>query len=213
MTMSGLDLFGDRSTIDTGVRSEGDFYETPAWQTRSLLAHHPIPRGSRVLECAAGRGAITRVLEDAGCVVTENDIDPLHRREFQYDMTRPESWLALVRLRGPFDFVITNLPFNIAILIIRLGLNVPRSAFISVLLKSFDEPTYEERPGIYPRADWLTAHPWTRKINQPRHSYRGTGSPSMASDWFIWERDRDASLPPCVVDAIAKTRTRSCHEE
>lgn len=196
-----LDLFNERSTIDDGLRSEGDFYETPAWMTRSLLNFHPDIRDTRVLECCAGRGAIARVLrEEAGCDVVENDIDRRHRRPFSYDATTAEGWRALASL-GPFDYVVTNLPFNIAIEIIRPGLLVPRRAFISVLLKSFDEPT-EDRGG------WLSLHPWTRKINQPRHSFRGTGSPSMASDWFIWERERDTSLPPCVVDHLAKTRTR-----
>lgn len=204
--MSGLDLFEDVSTADTGARSFGDFYETPAWMTRSLLAHHPIPAGSRVLECCAGRGAITRELEKAGCVVVENDYNPAHGRQFQLDMTRRENWLIFNAKVGPFDYVVSNLPFNIAILILKAGITVPLKAFITVLLKSFDEPTSED-PELA-RGEWLAAHPWTRKINQPRHKFRGSGSPSMASDWFVWEREPDRSLPPCVVDHIAKSRTR-----
>lgn len=203
--MSGLDLFAERSTADDGSRSEGDFYETPAWMTRSLLTFHPAIRGTRVLECCAGRGAITRVLrEEADCTVVENDIDPQHGRMFRCDMTTLDGWRVLQTL-GPFDYVVTNLPFNLAIDIIRPGLLVPRKAFITVLLKSFDEPTQD-------RGEWLAQHPWTRKINQPRHAFRGAGSPSMASDWFIWEREPDRSLPPCVVDYQAKTRTQTLSE-
>ena len=201
-----LDLFNDRSTADDGQRSEGDFYETPSWMTRSLLTFHPAIRGSRVLECCAGRGAIAKVLrEEADCDVIENDIDSRHVRPFRYDATAVDDWNVLATM-GPFDYVVTNLPFNLAIDVLKVGLWVPRKAFITVLLKSFDEPTED-------RGAWLAQHPWTRKINQPRHSFRGTGSPSMASDWFIWEKFRDASLRPCVVDHLAKTRTRPLFSE
>lgn len=207
--MSGLDLFGDRSTADTGVRSEGDFYETPAFQTRSLLTFHPVIRGSTVLECCSGRDAITRVLRaEAGCTVHTNDIDPRHPAETHFDATNGNYWMH----HAPaIDWVVTNLPFNIAIKILPLALMHARLGVATVLLKSFDEPTED-------RGEWLHAYPWTRKICQPRHSYRGTGSPSMASDWFIWEKVRDASLPPCVVDHLAKDRTRPlqegiCHAE
>ena len=205
--MSQEDLLGDLSTFDDGTRSPLDFYETPAWMTRSLLHNHPFPAPHlRVLECCAGRGAITRELERAGMTVVENDINPAHHRRYQLDMTSRESWLALDAREGPFDYVISNLPFNIAIAILRAGIDIPRRAFMTVLLKSFDEPTFDDTNGRLPRAEWLEQHPWTRKINQPRHKFRGTGSPSMASDWFIWERERDVSLAPCIVDATAKRR-------
>lgn len=61
-----LDLFDRPSTADTGQRNDFDFYETPAFMTRSLLHYHPLPSGSRILEPCAGDGAISRVLQAAG---------------------------------------------------------------------------------------------------------------------------------------------------
>jgi len=61
-----IDLFGQVSTADTGVRSDLDFYETPTWMTRSLLHFHPAIRQTTVLECCSGRDAITRVLREEG---------------------------------------------------------------------------------------------------------------------------------------------------
>lgn len=201
--MSGRDLFGAVSTADTGVRSDLDFYETPSWMTRSLLAHHPGIHGSIVLECAVGRGAIARVLhQEAGCTVWTNDINPEHPALWHYDMRVAESWDRIRRhhtLVQP-DWIVTNLPFNVAIEILPHAVDFASVGVASVLLKSFDEPTGDRGP-------WLAAHPWTRKINQPRHSFRGDGSPSMASDWFIWEREPNRRLPACVVDNIAKSRT------
>lgn len=174
--------------------------------TRALLQAHPLGgRGYRILECAAGRGAITRVLRAHGCEVVENDWNQEHGREFTLDMRSPVSWETLDRLRGPFDYVVTNLPFNVAIDILRPGISVPRIGFISLLLKSFDEPTLDDKRGT-PRGPWLQANPWDRKICLPRHSFRGEGSPSMASDWFVWYTGaiKPRDLPPCVVMPYAK---------
>lgn len=197
-----LDLFGGRSTLDDGTRSEGDFYETPAWMTRSLLKFHPAIKGTLVLECCSGRDAITRVLRDeAGCTVQTNDVDERHTAQSHHDATNGQFWETFGRVHIRPDWVVTNLPYNIAIKILPLALHFSRLGVATILPKSFDEPTEE-------RGEWLNAHPWTRKICLPRHSFRGTGSPSMASDWFIWEKTPDRSLPACVVDHIAKTRTR-----
>lgn len=197
------DLFGDVSTMDTGERSELDFYETPAWMTRSLLHFHPAIKFSRVLECASGRDAIANVLRhEGGCSVHTNDIDKRHPAQMHGDARTEKFWRLLEATTGQFEWIVTNLPFNVAIEILPHALRAARVGVATVLLKSFDEPTEDRGP-------WLSEHPWTRKINQPRHSFRGTGSPSMASDWFIWEHAPDRQLPPCVVDHVAKTRRRA----
>lgn len=72
-----VDLFGNRSTLDTGARSAFDFYPTPAPFTRSLLYYVPEIEGTTVLECASGDDAIAAVLrEEFGCTVITNDVDP-----------------------------------------------------------------------------------------------------------------------------------------
>lgn len=197
------DLFGQVSTADTGERSDLDFYESPSWMTRSLLAFHPAIKQTIVLECASGRDAITRVLREEGaCAVFTNDLNRAHPAETHEDASELRFWSHFTRKHGCPDWVVTNLPFNVAIDILPHALAHVRVGVATVLLKSFDEPTEDRGP-------WLHAHPWTRKICQPRHSFRGTGSPSMASDWFIWEREPDRRLPACVVDHLAKSRTRA----
>lgn len=198
----GFDLFGDKSTLDNGARDDFDFYETATWMTRSLLHFHRAIQGTRVLECASGRNAIARVLRDeAGCYVVTNDIDPRHPAQLHYDARDPVFWQRVTLDYGVFDYVVTNLPFRVAIEILPHAIAHAHFGVATILLKSFDEPTED-------RGEFLSRHPWTRKINLPRHKFRGTGSPSMASDWFIWERNRNRALDPCVVDHIAKSRTR-----
>lgn len=199
--MSHLDLLGGVSREDTGVRSANDFYETPAWMTRSLLVFHPAILGASVLECCSGRDAITRVLRDeGGCRVWTNDIDTAQPAETHHDARLDAYWQAAPLV----EYVVTNPTFESAFDILTRAAAHASRGVVFLLRKSFLEPTAERGP-------WLAAHPPTRVIGQPRHSFRGKGSDSVASDWFIWEREWaiDRTLPAFVVDHVAKTRTRS----
>jgi hypothetical protein len=198
VTTGPLDLFGDVPTVDTGERSDFDFYETPGWMTRSLLHHHPAICGTVVLEPCSGRDAITNVLRAGGCTVITNDIDTRHPAQTFGDATRADFWDGCTT---PLDWVITNPPFGVAFAILERAFAYPRlrSGVALLVRKTFLEPT-EERGG------WFAAHPPTRIIGQPRHSFRGTGSDSVACDWFLWEKSPIRSLPPIVVDHKAKTR-------
>lgn len=194
-----LDLFGDRSTIDDGTRSEFDFYETPSFMVRSLLHFHPAIAGSIVLECCAGRNAIGRVLRDeAGCTLYTNDLDPRHPANTTRDATNGNYWMHEAPL---VDWVITNPPFNDAMKILPLALMRARVGVAFLLRKTFLEPTEDRGP-------WLERNPPTRAIGQPRYSFRGSGSDSVSCDWYLWEKQRDLSLPPFVIDYAAERRVR-----
>jgi hypothetical protein len=197
--VSGFDLFGDVTTVDTGERSDFDFYETAAFQVRSLVHHHPAIRGARVLECCSGRDAIARVLRDEyGCTVFTNDIDTRHPAETHFDATQAWYW----REHAPaVDFVVTNPAFNVAFPILVHAVQHASEGTIFLVRKTFLEPTEERGP-------WLQEHPPSRAIGLPRYSFRGKGSDSVSADWFVWEKRPDRSLPPIVVDSDAERRTR-----
>lgn len=195
--MTGYDLFGDVSIIDTGERSDFDYYPTPGFMTRSLLHFHPAIGGSKVLEPCSGGDAITHVLRAANCEVVTNDFDPRHPAMTHADATTAAYWVTAPRV----DWVITNPPFNLAIDILRHALEHADLGVAFLLRKTFLEPTDDRGP-------WLQAHPPTRAIGQPRYSFRGSGSDSVSCDWCIWERRPDRSLPPFVIDHVAERRTR-----
>lgn len=158
------DLFGAVSTADTGERADQDFYETPAWMTRSLLAHQPGIEGATVFECAAGRNAITRVLErEGGCTVLTNDINRQQPTDFHFDARDGKLWttVAATGVRGRrVLWVVSNFPFDVAFEILQHAIDaVPNVAIL--LRKTFTEPTIERGP-------WLAAHPPTRIIGLPR---------------------------------------------
>lgn len=191
------DLFDRPSKADTGARNAFDFYETPAWMTLSLLNFQPFIKGSAVIEPCSGLDAISSILRAAGCVVSTNDIDARHPSQTHLDATDAAYWSGAA---PPFcDWVITNPPFGMAFPILQRAFEHAQRGVALLLRKSFTEPTEERGP-------WLSVHPPTREIGLPRHSFRGTGSDSVATDWFIWERQPDRSLPPFIIDHIAKSR-------
>lgn len=159
---------------DPSVRREFDYYPTPAWMTRALLRRvHPF----YVFEPCAGDGAIANVI--GGDVIT-NDIDPRWLAHFHLDMTRSDSW-DLVRAKHRIAWGVTNLPFNLADLIVPLAVeHLPY--FATILRLSWLEPTAS-------RQRFLQAHPPSALIVMPRHDFKGRGATdSVTSAWFIWSR-------------------------
>ena len=199
--MSGTDLFGNVSTLDNGERSDFDFYETPAWMTRSLLTHHPVIRGKLVLECASGNDAITTVLRDeGGCTVLTNDIDRRHPAMTHHDATKEDFW-KFITADCPIEWVISNLPFNVAFPILEHALHyTARVAFL--LRKTFLEPTDDRGP-------FLAQFPPQHIIGLPRHKFRQgvESTDSVSCDWMIWN-DKGGSARPIIVDYGAKSRGR-----
>jgi hypothetical protein len=196
------DLLGRPSKADTGQRNDHDFYETPEWMTAALLAHLPIAPGSTILEPCAGDGAIARVLTAAGHHVLTNDIDERHPGHLHYDATGP-LW-TVPELDG-VDWVISNPPFNVAFPILAQAFERSRVGVAFLLRKTFLEPTKERGP-------WLEKNPPAMTICLPRHSFRGKGSDSVSTDWFVWldlwnfAHAGGTIARPIVVDAGAKGR-------
>ena len=201
------DLFGHRSLADTGDRSAFDFYPTPAPFTRSLVYYVPEIAGSFVLECASGDDAITEVLRDEFvCTVVTNDLDPGHPAQMKFDAAAKESWpfFALAAAmhdgqRQAFDWIISNLPFNVAFPIVQHAVEHARVGVAFLLRKTFLEPTEE-------RGEWLSKHPPSRIIGLPRHNFRGEGVDSVPCDWMIWERHPNKAAYPIEIDYLAKER-------
>lgn len=109
-------------------RVELDHYPTPAWVTRVLIERIGFDlRGKRVLECAAGDGAMVVVLGLAGAIVDAVEIDP-HRADVIratgaarevvtgdfLDLAVRSKLAAVAGANGaaPYDVVISNPPYS-----------------------------------------------------------------------------------------------------
>lgn len=114
-----------------------DHYPTQAWVTRVLVKRLGFTlAGKRVLECAAGDGAMVSVLAAAGAIVDAVEIDPGRaaiirnmgdarvRQVVRGDFLLPSTRAALEAVqrasggRKPYDLVATNPPYGIREIVI-----------------------------------------------------------------------------------------------
>lgn len=184
--------------VDPAAPREHEFYETPRWQLEALLRRIELPEYAHVLEPCAGNGAIALPLQhNYPLHVWMNDL--VARRmdlDSEDDATKPGTWRYITERFEGIDAVITNLPFSLALPILEHALEF--SPFVATILRrTWDEPTDERGP-------WLAAHPCSAQIVLPRHSYRGEGSDSVTSAWFIWERG-SVSLVKQPFDVVTKS--------
>ena len=181
------------------ARRDDDAYYTPAWQTRALLAHQPIT--GLVLEPCAGDGAITRVLRAAGLSVISND----RSQSWGLDAAEPELYV-----RSCPDWVVTNPPYRMPTCrdIVRQAVAHARIGVAMLLRLSFREPTAHH----HPRGPWLEAHPPSRVLTLPRHSYTGDGRhDSATTEWVIWLREPASALAPPLL-SLYRANERFTHQ-
>jgi hypothetical protein len=137
-----------------------------------------------ILECCAGNGDLVAPLVTAGhCVVTA-DIDPAAPVDHHLDMRLAESWASM----PPVDWVVSNLPFNVAIDILPKAVEHARVGVAVILRLTFLEP-------VEARAAWLAAHPLTKQIVLPRYSFTGDGNvDSVTCAWMIYEKGKPGAV-------------------
>lgn len=172
-------LIDDAGRDNPDGRNEHDFYETPAFQTRALLARVPI--AGRVLEPCAGMGAICNVLLNRPgirAVYMNEPFQPLGPCPMRLDATQPSSWARFPVV----DWVITNPTFELASRIVPLAFEHARVGIAFLLRITWYEATKD-------RAEWLDAHPPDAIISLPRYKYRkdkGKHGDSATTAWFVW---------------------------
>lgn len=193
------------------TRVEFDYYPTPDWQTQELArvlkpAIHLFTQfgQSRALEPCVGEGHIINAFSRAeGLPVlnwTTNDLDPRHEATYNEDATREDAaiWDEHLMRLAPWDFVITNPPFDQAASILARAL--PRTkVLVAMLLRiSFLEPTEE-------REQLLANNPPDKMVVMKRWSYRANGSTdSVTSAWFVWAVHHSVYLPGPAIEVVPK---------
>jgi len=170
------------------MRRANDFYPTPEFATRELLARFP-HIGGNIIECCAGDGAISQILATGSRLSTvfNNDIDITRGWSFHEDASRDEGWQEIGR-RTNADWVVTNPPFNQAALIVPLAFDFARVGIAMLLRLSFLEPVED-------RGAWLNVMPPTDLIVLPRISFTGDGkTDSVTCAWMIWEKGKRGTI-------------------
>jgi hypothetical protein len=169
-------------------RKPFDLYETPAWVTESLLFYIP-KRIQRILEPAAGKGAMVKVLRENHFGVLATDINEYAQmnicgKDFLSQDASISDWP---------EAIITNPPYNKASEFVRksVQLMMRRNGFVAMLLpENFDCakgrmdlfgycPVYSGKVVLTRRIKW----------------FDGEGSPSSNHAWFLWDALSDLSGP------------------
>jgi hypothetical protein len=163
-------------------RHPNDFYETPPWLTRSILAElgtrlsHVRNRPLDILEPSSGQGAMVAVLKEGfkGARFTEYDVTGSPPVDFL--KLDPEG-------HAKYDLIVTNPPFKDAMEFIQQAFRFRRdekSVVAMILRLNF--------LGSRKRAKWLRAHPPAVYVTPRRPSFRPDGkTDSIEYAWFIWQ--------------------------
>ena len=183
------------ATGRSDVRIKDDRYMTPqplCWVLLAkLLEDIELPRDRlRVLEPHAGSGAWVRTARRLmpAAHITANDVNDDVSRwyEFGADEARVGDFL---RMRGDFDLVIGNPPYNGAEAHVRhaISLTSRPKAVVAFLL----------RLGFLESADriefWREFPPAVVYPLSERPSFTGGGTDQTAYAWFVWQRGADGT--------------------
>ena len=169
-----------------------DLYETPAVAVEALLRVERLPH--RIWEPAAGRGAIVRVLRNAGHAVIASDLVdygfPLHfRRDFLAETVMPAGCGA----------VVTNPPYHIAEPFVARALEL---APLVVLLMRLAFMESNRRTPILEGRGLARVHVFRKRLPMMhRDGWEGRKSNSgMAFCWMIWDRSHTG---PTTIDRVS----------
>ncbi|MHB2265016.1 SAM-dependent methyltransferase [Aliihoeflea sp. PC F10.4] len=186
----------------SGTKEErGDnFYETPVEATRALLALESF--GLEIWEPACGKGAISRVLEDAGYEVFLSDLIDRETTDRLGEMQRIGDFRQIDRAGAVavgMDHrcdIVTNPPYGEALnSFVAHALREHRPRKMALLLNlnflcGFEDP---ERCFAMDENPPARVHVFTRRLPMMhRDGWEGSKvSSSMNTAWFVWELDAD----------------------
>lgn len=162
--------------FDVGTRQADDFYSTPSWAIEELLKREAFP--SPIWECAAGDGAISRVLEKSGYTVVSSDIR-------QGAGVYGEGGINFFFESRACMSIITNPPFksfqNFALRSIGLAEKVALFARLQILE---GRTRYKE---IFSRFPPKKIYVFCRRVNCLKNG-DAVGAGTIAFCWLVWER-------------------------
>ncbi len=180
-----------------------DFYETPNWQTESLLKRVSI--NGLICEPCVGDSSIANHFIQENLVT--NDINPKWEADYHYDAAQKNDlWLHLQGQDQP-DWIVTNPPFNQAMPILKQSFRCARIGVAMLLRLTFLEPTKE-------RSDFLNANPPTRLIVLPRWSYKANRkTDSVTTAWMVWKKECFTVIQIVPVEEkVRGMKDKDCHE-
>jgi len=178
---------GQHPHADRGL----DLYETPPVALDALLRVETLPH--YVWEPAAGRGAIVRVLREAGHVVVASDI--IHR-DFELDFER--DFLKETKAPPRTEMILTNPPYRYGAEFVEHALTLCQRV---IMLTRFTFLESRRRSGILDTGTLAAIHLFADRL--PMMNRDGWTGPRASSaipfSWLVWDRNHQG---PTTFDRI-----------
>ncbi|WP_337738430.1 hypothetical protein [Sinorhizobium meliloti] len=184
-------------TRSASAAEKGDqLYETPTEATKTLLALESF--SATVMEPAVGRGAILRVLEDAGYEAVISDLRDRGTATQHGELQQVGDFLKSTAGEGEGSDIVTNPPYgDVANAFLAHALRVHRPSKMAALLNlnfmcAFDDP---DRRFVMDENPPSRVYVFTRRLPMMhRDGWDGPkASSQMNTAWFVWERNDDGS--------------------
>jgi hypothetical protein len=159
-----------------------DLYSTPACAVEALLRVERLPHW--VWEPAAGRGAIVKVLRDAGRAVIASDIVEYPDLKLHF----VANFLTTTKAPAHCDTIITNPPYQIADKFARHALDLVPKVYLLLRLAFLESV---RRTEILEGGSLARVHIFRNRLPFPhRDNWTGPRASSAISfAWFSWCRD------------------------
>jgi hypothetical protein len=158
-----------------------DFFPTPAWATYALIDNESF--SGDLWESACGDGAMTRVLDETGCIVYSSD---LHDRGFG------NGGVDFITTPHEADNIVTHPPFHSAEGFVAAGLQKSKRKFALLLRLAFLEGA-KRADTIFQRNPPSRVWVFSERIIFHHASAVQKGSGTSAYAWFVWDRDATGS--------------------
>ena len=160
------------------VKNEGpDFYPTPEWGTKALLACESIE--GTIWEPACGNGSMSKVLETLQHPVYSSDLN-----SHGYGVSG-ENFLTSHKT---FDNIVTNPPFNIAEEFVEVGLKLANKKLILLLRLAFLESVgrYKSIFSVNPPARvWV----FSQRLSMYPEGAPVQGGGTTSYGWFVFDKE------------------------
>lgn len=174
---------GRSVAAETGhVRHADDFYATPPWCTRLLLDTLTLPDGLRVLEPAAGEGAIVKELVAANprMQLQAVEIDEVRGKRAAKQCPTTNANFLEWRPSIKFDLIVTNPPFALAMDFVKAALPLLTQKGTCAMLLRLNWLASMKR------AAFLTRYCPDVYVLPRRPSFTGGGTDATDYGWFLW---------------------------
>jgi hypothetical protein len=158
---------------------QADLYETPSVAIEALLRVEKLPHC--IWEPAAGRGAIVRVLRDAGHAVIASDIE-----NYGFPLHFTGNFLEAVDLPRRVGAIVTNPPFKLAEEFVARALELSPIVVMFLRLAFLES---ERRCHILENRGLARVHVFRKRLPMiHRDGWTGPkASSGMAFCWMVWD--------------------------